>query len=180
MSTACGASDAANGGAASSAQSPSPSVSVSATSSVSAATKATEAFVALAEDKGSATVPWSKQVAYYIGDVRVADLKPEQLPDALRSCSPGKKEYEGRTCPVSPLETVASMAKSGSDVVVDSDAPTTVGCTKVTNPKEAAGLTAASIRPPENKRDCFSDFAVTLFTDEAGDVATIQFTLSSP
>jgi len=168
MSAACSASSASDAGAASSSPAP------------SAAIKATEAFVALAKGTGSATVPWGEHVAYYIGGVRVADLKPEDFPAALQSCPPGKAEYEGRACPVSPLATVASMVNDGADVVVEPNAPTLLGCTNVTMPKEASALAAATVRPLEKDRNCFSDFAVTLFTDATGNVQTIQFTLDGP
>jgi hypothetical protein len=173
MSTACGAGGPGDGGAAISRP------SVSASPSVSAAVKAAEAFVALAQGTASATVPWAEQVTYYIGAVRVADLTPKELPAALRSCPPGKAEYEQRKCPVSPLKTIATMVKDGA-VVVEPDAPTTLGCTNVTIPKDTATLMAATVRPLEQDRNCITDFAVTLFTDATGNVDTIQFTLDGP
>lgn len=139
-----------------------------------------DAFIALATGSKDAVIPWGKSVAYYIGTSKVADLSPAELPGALRACPAGEAEYEGRTCPVSPLDTVASSAKKTTGVVVDARTPDIVGCSKVAVPPGTTGLSVASVRPPVDSRDCFSDFAVNLFTDAAGSVTTIQFVLSGP
>jgi hypothetical protein len=80
---------------------------------------------------------------------------------------------------VSPLKTVAEMLKE-SAVVVEPGTPTVLGCTYVTVPPEGIGQTAATIRPIKSYRNCFTDFAVTFFTDDDGKVNTIQFALDGP
>jgi hypothetical protein len=147
------------------------------------ATRAADAFRALAEGEDGTKMAWGQQVSYYIGSSRVAQLTPEELPGALRSCPPGTTSYEERTCPVSPLRTVAEMAETaenGPGVVIEPGAPAVVGCSEVALPRGSGGLNNATIRPPAQHRDCFGDFAVTFFTDDKGTVKAIQFTLSSP
>jgi hypothetical protein len=187
MCAACGASESVSAGVRGSSPSPSiaasPSISAapsaSDSSSASAATEAAAALVALAKGTGSATVPWGEHVTYYIAGVRITDLAPKDLPVALRTCPPGETTHEGWTCPLSPLKTIARTVKEGG-VVVEPGAPTVLGCTNVTAPKGTAELTAATVRPRKKDRNCFTDFAVTLFTDTAGSVDTIQFTISGP
>lgn len=153
---------------------------------------AAEAFIALSGGDRSSTVPWSDRVAYYVGDALVGVLSRDALPQALRSCPAGTVEYEGRPCPVSPLDTVAaasappgasggSGASGETGVVVEPSAPDTVGCTRLAGPPPGtAGLVATSVRPVPTRRDCFGDFAVTLFTDATGRVVVLRFVLSGP
>lgn len=141
---------------------------------------AAEAFVALAGGDRSVEVPWAPRVSYSIGGVEVGDLAAGPgLAASLRTCPDGVEEYEGRACPVSPLDTVSNLLRDGSSAVVEAGVPDVVGCTKVIG-APAPGLTAASIRPPAEDRDCFSDFVVTLYSNTAGAVERIDFTLSGP
>lgn len=149
--------------------------------SVSTSTIAAEAFVVLAADNKSVEIPWAEEVEYFIGSGSAGSPIPvNALPERLKSCPAGADEYEGRVCPVSPLATVAEVGKSGAKVVIENGAPETVGCSKVVPPAVSTGLRAISIRPPTDSRDCFSDFAVTLFENESGKIQVVQFSLSSP
>lgn len=138
---------------------------------------AAEAFVTLSSD-GPDQVPWADQVTYSIGGVQVGTFAPgATVPNDVKRCPLGKNEVEGHTCPVSPLDTVADVAPMAS---IEMATPDRVGCNLFVAPKVPARLTSASIRPPADSRNCFSDFAVTLYVDDAGHVQWLDFALSGP
>jgi hypothetical protein len=127
---------------------------------------------------GPDQVPWADLVTYSIGGVRVGDFAPgDTVADELSSCLPGERNVEGHTCPVSPYEAVAGLAP---DVTIETAVPDRVGCNRFAEPEVPAGLTTATIRPVDERRDCFSDFAVTLYLNATGDVEWIDFALSGP
>jgi hypothetical protein len=157
-----------------------PRASVSASSD--AATTAARALIALARDPGSGPrSPWASAVDYSIGGVEVGAVRAgADLTTALAVCPAGASEYEGHACPVSPLMTLKNLTGSGGEPVVEKGEAVTVGCNRYRPPAASVGLDAVTIRPPDDERDCFNDFAVTLYVDDAGDVGLVDFTLSGP
>lgn len=138
---------------------------------------AANAFVEYAEG-GTDKVPWGGSVTYSIGGVQVGTFTPgPSVSGELSACLPGKSEVEGHTCPVSPLKTVSEDA---GHVVFEPSLPGRVGCNTFSPPNVPNAWTPTVIRPPEARRDCFSDFAVTLFVNESGNVVGIDFALSGP
>lgn len=143
----------------------------------SAAHESAAAFVALANGEPD-LVPWARRVTYSIGGARVGSFAPgPTVAVDLERCPTGPSVVEGHTCPVSPLVAVSSVAP---EQVIEDDDLVTVGCNRFNAPDVPANLTSVSIRPPATVRDCFSDFAVTLYLDGAGRVAWIDFALSGP
>lgn len=158
-----------------------PSAAVAASEPGARASEAAAAFIALAGGDSAAEVPWAERVAYYVGGSEIGLLPSGPgLPAALSACPEGVKEYEGRACPVSPLRTVEDLVQNGDRPVIEPGTPEVVGCTKVAELSGIDGLTDVSIRPPTDARDCFSDFSVTLYSNAAGFVERIDFTLSGP
>jgi len=140
-------------------------------------TSPAQAFVTFAKT-GTDEVPWSDAVTYSIGGVEVGTFHPgPTFADSLSACLPGKTEVEGHTCPVSPLKTLAEVA---DDAALESALPDHGGCNKFAAPQTPLGTTPTVIRPPEDRRDCFTDFAITLFVNDSDQVAWIDFALSGP
>lgn len=129
-------------------------------------------------DGGSDQVPWADSVTYSIGGTQVGTFTPgASVSDELSACLPGKPDVEGHTCPVSPLKAVSEDAK---DAVFEQSLPEHVGCNTFSPAKVSASSTPTVIRPPEDRRDCASDYAVTLYQDESGKVTWVDFALSGP
>jgi hypothetical protein len=139
-----------------------------------------ESFTTYA-DGGRADVPWADTVTYRIGGTQVARFGPVSA-DRRRTwddCPTETMTYEGRDCPVSPLRTIALLLRDGAEVVHETEAPPTVGC----NGYQAAGAEHATtlwVRPSEQRRDCFSDFAVAVSLDRSGRVVSVDLALSGP
>ena len=142
---------------------------------------AAKAVLALAHGSETAQVRWAEHVTYSLSGHEVGTVRPgPSLARSLRACPFGATEYEGRTCPVSPLATLAAAVRAGWVIAIERGRPETVGCSTSSAPSGATGLTAVSLRPPKEKRDCFSDFAVTIYVNEQHQVAWIDFVLSGP
>lgn len=145
-----------------------------------------EAFTSYAAGPGAAAgraeVPWGDVVVYRIDGEQVARLDPDAAdrPRSWDGCPAGASSYEGRECPVSPLRTIALVQQEGDPLVHDSERPETVGCNRYPTPGQTATATTTWIRPPLDRRDCFSDFAVAVSLDASGDVTAIDLTLSGP
>lgn len=146
----------------------------------SPAMTATEAFSTYARG-GQVAVPWADTVAYRISGTQVARLDPgfADRRESWDGCPPEAMTYEGRDCPVSPLSTIAALNRDGADVVFETEAPPTVGCNRYQS-ASAAKATIVWIRPPEDRRDCFSDFAVAVSLDRGGRVVSVDLALSGP
>lgn len=94
----------------------------------------------------------------------------------MEGCLPGTKKVEGRDCPVSPLRAVAESPTPS----VEEHPPRRVGCNNFVTPEVSSELSTTVIRPPEDQCDCFSDFAVTLYLNDANAVEWVDFALSGP
>lgn len=141
---------------------------------------AAEAFTTYAEG-GRPAVPWAGTVIYRISGDQVArfDSAFADRRETWNGCPSQTVTYEGRDCPVSPLRTIARFGRDGGEVVYETETPSTVGC----NPYQAAGAEATTtiwIRPQEQHRDCFTDFAVAVTLDGLGRVVAVDFMLSGP
>ncbi|TKI60943.1 hypothetical protein [Nocardioides jishulii] len=137
---------------------------------------ASGAFIAFASGEPD-DVPWADRVTYSISGVKIRTFTPGAgVAEALEGCLPGTKQVEGRDCPVSPLITVA---ESGTPSV-EGHPPRRVGCNTFVTPEVSSALSTTVIRPPDDDRDCFSDFAVTLYLNDADDVEWIDLALSGP
>ena len=138
---------------------------------------AAEAFVALSAN-GPDRVPWADRVTYSIAGKKVTTFIPgAEVPANLNRCPPGDEEFDGHTCPISPLDYLAEFASRAS---VEKAPPKVYGCNRFTAPKTPARLASVSIRPPEEERSCFTDFVVTLYVNGAGKVEWLDFALSGP
>lgn len=128
----------------------------------------------------AAEVPWAERVTYTVGGEEVArfDAASADRPRTWAGCPAGVGEYEGRTCPVSPLTTIAYAVRHGEGVVYETSAPTTVGCNRYR--VASGGAATIWIRPDHEHRDCFSDFAVAVSLDESDRIDSVDLTLSGP
>lgn len=145
------------------------------------ADEAARAFVAYAEGDGAGTdVPWGDHVRFSIAGEQVAQLSPDFAArrEGWVRCPGAATEYEGRRCPVSALAAVRALVHEGGEARLETDAPETVGCSTYRLPWEGARTTW--IRPDEDHRDCASDFAIALATDEDGAVVAVDLALSGP
>ena len=93
-------------------------------------------------------------------------------------CPPGEDVYEGRDCPVSPLQVLAIAADEG-EVVREDEPPDVIGCNHYSVPKDLKG-TPVWLRPDDRQRSCFSDFAILVAVDTIGRVASVDLALSGP
>lgn len=135
---------------------------------------AAESFTTYAEG-GRADVPWADPVTYSIEGAQVArfDAAFADRRQTWEGCPTDTMTYEGRDCPVSPLRTIALLSRDGGEV------PLTVGCNRY-QPAGAEHATTIWIRPTEQRRDCFSDFAVAVSLDRHGRVVSFDLALSGP
>lgn len=130
---------------------------------------------------GARTLSWAPVVHYLLGGrlVRTLDVDEVRDPSAWTGCPKQTVVYAGRDCPISMLAMVEYAATTG-DLVVEVGTPATVGCDTVITPARAARLVAASLRPDREHRDCFSDFAITLYVNADRQVEVVNFVASSP
>lgn len=155
-----------------------PEVSASASDAIGAA----ESFVTFAQSgRPGRDVAWADPVRFSIAGEQVALLGPgfaERREGWLR-CPGGATEYEGRDCPVSALTPIWRATEHDHDVVIDEEAPETVGCNRYAGPGVEAAATAW-IRPEKDERDCFGDFAVAVVVDADSRIVAIDLFLSGP
>ncbi|MCD4525930.1 hypothetical protein [Nocardioides sp. cx-173] len=146
-----------------------------------AAADAAAAFVAFAQGEES-QVRWAGVVRYYVHGALVAEFVPSFAddPDTWDGCHAGDTTYEGRDCPVSPLSTIGQDEAPGAGPVVEEAAPQTVGCTADLPRADVDATPLAWIRPDPDLRDCFSDYAVTLYLDDDERVSAVDLVLSGP
>lgn len=130
---------------------------------------------------GPPDVPWASGVVYSIEGVRVAQFGDDvaDLRATWEGCPRETVTYEGRDCPVSPLRTIAYLVREGGWVVYQKEPPSTVGCNRYHRALTEAGTTIW-IRPDEESRDCFSDFAVAVSLDRSGRIVSVDLALSGP
>lgn len=130
---------------------------------------------------GPSDVPWSDAVTYRIRGEKVArfDAESADRRKTWDGCPKGTATYEGRDCPVSPLNTLALLLEDGGEVVYEAAAPKTVGCNRY-RPAAVEAEATVWIRPPRELRDCFSDFSVALSLDTSGRIVAVDFLLSGP
>lgn len=131
-------------------------------------------------------VPWADTVRFTIVATPVARIDADRADrrDAWEGCPPtpyaSQGTYEGRDCPVSPLATISALVAEGGSIVYDPRPPgPSIGCNVYVLPNDEPGRTVW-IRPDEAHRDCFSDFAVAVTTDDAGRVTQVDLALSGP
>lgn len=138
------------------------------------------AYAAFAAGGEGSAVPFAPRVTYRVGGVDVATLTAREAarPGPWRACPPGSTTYEGRDCPVSPLGSLALLDEAGAPAQVERGWPGTVGCTRVEPAEVGEGSTAVSLRPPPQRRDCFSDLGVLLRVDPGGRVDLVELVLS--
>jgi hypothetical protein len=123
-------------------------------------------------------VPWADQVAYSINGVVVREVSAgTSMREKLSGCLPDTNEVEGHPCPASPLDTIG-MSKG--PLVFETFTPVHVGCNQFVSPKLPRGLTVTVIRPPESTRDCFTDYAVSLYSNKDDRIAWVDLSLSGP
>jgi len=141
---------------------------------------AAESFTTYAE-VGRADVPWADTVTYSIEGTTVArfDAAFADRRQTWDGCPPDTMTYEGRDCPVSPRRTIALLSRDGGEVVYETEVPPTVGCNRYQS-VGAEHATTIWIRPAEQRRDCFSDFAVAVSLDRHGRIVSVDLTLSGP
>jgi len=157
---------------------PTPSPSVRLSSSTSPTTLPANGFVAYAEGGGYEFVPWADRVTYYVHGERYASMtafEAERRGNWL-GCLPDATSYEGRGCPVSPLRTI----RLADAPVVEDEAPSVIGCNKARPPADVVYDYALWVRPAAADRDCFSDFAVTVYVDADGRISAVDLALSGP
>jgi len=136
---------------------------------------------AYADVTGAEDIAWAPEVAVsYSGEPGIT-LRAVQAddPKSWVGCPANASEYAGRPCPLSPLETIEMAVSDGVRMVHEKEVPKYVGCDQP-EPPDAPGDQVISVRPDKQHRDCFSDFAVTMYLDASGAVDTVDFVLSSP
>lgn len=141
---------------------------------------AARAYADFAAGRGGAAVPWAAQVTYCVGgsDVATLTVREARRPASWRACPPDESTYEGRACPVSPLRSLGLLEREGAPAQVEDGWPASVGCTRVDAAALGDGATAMSLRPPPQRRDCFSDVGVLLRVDEGGRIDLVELVLS--
>jgi hypothetical protein len=133
--------------------------------------------------KPSAAVTWASEVAYSITGEPVATLDGNNEAnnrEAWQGCPPAQQPggtYEGRDCPVSPLDTIADYETKTRGVNFAGVPPDVVGCNNY-NPPVAANTTVVFIQP--SKGDCFTDFVVAVIINNNGRITGVDLTLSGP
>lgn len=148
-------------------------------SSVAVTSPPAEALVTFAS-QGHSQVPWGTAVTYSIGSERIGRLEAAKADQRASwyGCPVGTAEYEGRKCPVSPMDTLAA-ANEADGVVFENNGPETVGCNVYRTPSWASDGETVWIRPV-GARDCFSDFVVAVLLDSSGRIISLDFALSGP
>ena len=126
---------------------------------------------------------WARQVSVYVGGEKARTLVAAEAADqrSWRLCPPSAAEYAMRKCPVSPFRAMDLLAEDAGMPVYEDRVPTNVGCdTVAVLPDGVRSSSSITIRPDRHHRDCFSDFAITLYVDAEQRVSAVSFTLSSP
>lgn len=138
------------------------------------------AFTAYA-DGGRSAVRWARVVDYRVAGDLVARFDPgfAKRRETWDGCPEGATTYEGRDCPVSPLRTLARVGRGGGEVIYETSPPRIVGCNRYRLPRSEAPVTIW-IRPDEQHRDCFSDFAVAVSLNGSSRVVAVDLYLSGP
>lgn len=138
-----------------------------------------EALVTFAS-QGRSHVPWGTTVTYSIASEPVERFAAATANERASwyGCPVDASEYEGRKCPVSPMDTLAA-ANEADGVVYERKGPETVGCNVYSAPPWASVGETVWIRPA-GARDCFSDFVVAVLVDSSDRIRSVDFALSGP
>jgi hypothetical protein len=139
-----------------------------------------QAFADFATGKAN-RVPWSTETTLYFNGAEVARFDPARAGrrDSWSGCPHGSATFEGRDCPVLPLTVVRDANRGTRSTSIEDEAPAVVGCSRVRKSADVVGKAAGWIRPDQD-RDCFGDFAVAVYLDDAGDVSAVNVVLSGP
>jgi hypothetical protein len=139
-----------------------------------------DAFVAFSRGAGS-EVLWSGRVSVSLGGSEVTVLSAGEAaePGSWNVCPP-RGEYEMRECPLSPLKTLQIAASEGTKLLYEGRVPEVVGCSAFKGRRPADDTAYVAIRPEATRRDCFSDFAISLYFNPSGAVTAVDLTLSGP
>jgi hypothetical protein len=109
-----------------------------------------EALVTFAS-QGRSHVAWGTTVTYSIASERVERFASATANErgSWYGCPIGPGEYEGRKCPVSPMDTLAA-ANEADGVVYESKGPEAVGCNVYSAPPRASVEETVWIGPLEH------------------------------
>jgi hypothetical protein len=124
-------------------------------------------------------VPWSSTVQYSIAGEEVATLRSDfaERRESWARCPGGATTYEGRDCPVSPLNLLWGRHRDGETPTYETERPRTVGCNRYDLPWD--GLPIVWIRPTEAHRGCFGDYAVAVAVED-DEIVAVDLFLSGP
>jgi hypothetical protein len=130
---------------------------------------------------GREDVDWASTVALSYSGSPAGRIRADEIDDrrAWDACPQGAQRYAARRCPVSALEIMELAAQEGARVVHQQQVPAQVGCDQPSEPA-IPHVSVVSLRPDRRHRDCFSDFAVTLYLDGSDKVTAVDVVLSSP
>ena len=130
---------------------------------------------------GAADIVWASKISVsYSGEPGIwLSAAQADDPKSWEGCPANKTEYAARPCPLSPLETIEMAVSEGVKMVHEEEVPKYVGCDRP-EPPEAPDDQVISVRPDKRHRNCFSDFAVTMYLDASDTVDAVDFVLSSP
>ena len=136
---------------------------------------------AYSEVTGRTTVVWAPTVDLLYSGTSAGSIDEGDIgdPQAWASCPAGATDFAERPCPVSPLRAIELAATDGARIVQEEAEPVQVGCDQLADPR-IPHASVISVRPDRRHRDCFSDFAVTLYLDESDTVTGVNFVLSAP
>jgi hypothetical protein len=125
---------------------------------------------------------WSGPVALYVAGTLSSTLTPADAADPTRwaGCPGDVATYNERECPVSLPRTIQALRSEGGTLVFEDQVPAIMGCDRVRPPPGVDGLDSVTVRPGVAHRSCFSDFAMTLYVDDRGQVGTVSVTISGP
>lgn len=128
-----------------------------------------------------ASPSWASSVTLFVDGKRQESLNMRSASTRANweVCPSASASLEGRECPLSPLATLQQATAEGRPVL-EAKVPDHVGCTTVRQPAALPHSDQVSIRPGVDRRDCFSDFVVTLYLDASKRISGVNFVLSSP
>lgn len=139
--------------------------------------RAAEAFRAFARG-GSDLPPLADQVDLYLGNAFTGFVTRAraQQPKAWETCTE-MGEYAGRACPLSPVEVLSGHRAVAYAATPDSRCLKTYGPV----PPDLRTLAHVAIVPaPGSVDSCIDDFAVQLFSNDAGELVAVSLLLGEP
>ncbi|CAI9412031.1 hypothetical protein [Nocardioides sp. T2.26MG-1] len=136
-----------------------------------------EAFRAFARD-GSDLPPLADQVDLYLGNALTGFVTRAQArrPQAWGTCTE-LGEYAGRACPLSPLDVLTDHRAVAYVAAPDGRCLKTYGPV----PPDLRKLNHVAVVPaPGSVDSCVDDFAVQLFSNDAGELVAVSLLLGEP